>query len=402
MTEGYDCINDYIGKATYSYNAWGQLVNYNNDVGETASYTYYSDGLRASKTIGDNTTKYYYDGDNVINETLNNNNYATNVMGVNGYVSRRQNGTTGYLFKDAHGDVLSIYTSTSNKVADYTYDAWGEIRTQNESSSFENNPLRYYGQYYDYESNMTYLRARYYDSSIRRFITEDPAKDGSNWYAYCGNNPVTRVDKSGESWGVTARDIKDILLKYGPTTLSQVQNAGDRAKNNAINKAKAWGLYDNGTLITWDNRADALRHFQWNAVMTREIGWDVAQYVGDRHEINGAKDEGLFREENDGVVRMRVGQATLMDLWNNSVGRTLAKDSDLDNMNYDDLFYYAESNNLLITDVNDTFDFYGINDYVDWDTWTVGILYNTGAETITVMKDGLPDISLKVGVESWW
>ncbi len=31
---------------------------------------YYSDGLRASKTIGDNTTKYYYDGDNVINETL--------------------------------------------------------------------------------------------------------------------------------------------------------------------------------------------------------------------------------------------------------------------------------------------------------------------------------------------
>ena len=197
LTEGYDCINDYIGKETYFYNAWGQLVNYNNDVGETASYTYYSDGLRASKTIGDNTTKYYYDGDNVINETLNNNNYATNVMGVNGYVSRRQNGTTGYLFKDAHGDVLSIYTSTSNKVTDYTYDAWGEIRTKNESSSFENNPLRYYGQYYDYESGMTYLRARYYDSSIKRFITEDPAKDGSNWYAYCGNNPVMMIDPSG-------------------------------------------------------------------------------------------------------------------------------------------------------------------------------------------------------------
>ena len=44
LTEGYDCINDYTGKETYSYNAWGQLVNYNNDVGETASYTYYSDG----------------------------------------------------------------------------------------------------------------------------------------------------------------------------------------------------------------------------------------------------------------------------------------------------------------------------------------------------------------------
>ena len=118
-------------------------------------------------------------------------------MGVNGYVSRRQNGTTGYLFKDAHGDVLSIYTSTSNKAADYTYDAWGEIQTKNESSSFENNPLRYYGQYYDCESNMTYLRARYYDSSIRRFITEDPAKDGSNWYVYAYNNPIIFIDKTG-------------------------------------------------------------------------------------------------------------------------------------------------------------------------------------------------------------
>ena len=212
LTEGYDCINDYIGKETYSYNAWGQLVNYNNDVGETASYTYYSDGLRASKTIGDNTTKYYYDGDNVINETLNNNNYATNVMGVNGYVSRRQNGTTGYLFKDAHGDVLSIYTSTSNKAADYTYDAWGEIQTKNESSSFENNPLRYYGQYYDCESNMTYLRARYYDSSIRRFITEDPAKDGSNWYAYCGNNPVMMFDPSGLA--IYVPENQSIIIDY--------------------------------------------------------------------------------------------------------------------------------------------------------------------------------------------
>ncbi len=57
-------------------------------------------------------------------------------MGVNGYVSRRQNGTTGYLFKDAHGDVLSIYTSTSNKAADYTYDAWGEIQTKKMNRSF--------------------------------------------------------------------------------------------------------------------------------------------------------------------------------------------------------------------------------------------------------------------------
>ena len=146
--------------------------------------------------IGSNTTKYYYDGDNVINEILNGNSYATNVMGINGYISRKQNGTVGYFFKDNHGDVLAAYSSTSNRIADYTYDAWGNIRNQGTQSWGEDNPLRYYGQYYDTESGMTYLRARYYDSSIRRFITEDPIKDRLNWYAYAGNNPVMFVDPS--------------------------------------------------------------------------------------------------------------------------------------------------------------------------------------------------------------
>ena len=73
---------------------------------------------------------------NVINETLNNNNYATNVMGVNGYVSKGDKmGTTGYLFKDAHGDVLSIYTSTAIKPL-IIHMMRGKYKPKNESSSF--------------------------------------------------------------------------------------------------------------------------------------------------------------------------------------------------------------------------------------------------------------------------
>ena len=62
------------------------------------------------------------------------------------------------------------------------------------------NPIRYSGEYYDEESNMVYLRARYYDIESRRFISEDPAKDGVNWYVYCGNSPVMFVDPSGEKY----------------------------------------------------------------------------------------------------------------------------------------------------------------------------------------------------------
>ena len=44
---------------------------------------------------------------------------------------------------------------------------------------------------------MLYFNARYYDPKIGRFITEDPAKDGLNWYVYCENNPIRKIDPTG-------------------------------------------------------------------------------------------------------------------------------------------------------------------------------------------------------------
>lgn len=44
---------------------------------------------------------------------------------------------------------------------------------------------------------MIYLRNRYYDSTVGRFINEDPIKDGLNWYSYCYNNPIIYVDIDG-------------------------------------------------------------------------------------------------------------------------------------------------------------------------------------------------------------
>lgn len=61
----------------------------------------------------------------------------------------------------------------------------------------DNNPFRYCGEYLDIETGYIYLRARYYDPSIGRFISEDSAKDGYNWYAYCANNPIRYIEPSG-------------------------------------------------------------------------------------------------------------------------------------------------------------------------------------------------------------
>ena len=50
---------------------------------------------------------------------------------------------------------------------------------------------------YDKVLDLYFAQARFYDANIRRFIAIDPIKDGVNWYAYCGNNPIVFVDPTG-------------------------------------------------------------------------------------------------------------------------------------------------------------------------------------------------------------
>ncbi len=70
----------------------------------------------------------------------------------------------------------------------------------------EINPLRYRSYYYDSESGFYYLQSRYYDPNTCRFINADSYAStgqgflGYNMFAYCGNNPISRVDESGEFW----------------------------------------------------------------------------------------------------------------------------------------------------------------------------------------------------------
>lgn len=72
------------------------------------------------------------------------------------------------------------------------YDAFG-----NQWQGDVPDPFGYCGEYLDGESGLIYLRNRYYDSMSGRFITEDPIKDGLNWYAYAENNPIIMIDPNG-------------------------------------------------------------------------------------------------------------------------------------------------------------------------------------------------------------
>ncbi len=49
----------------------------------------------------------------------------------------------------------------------------------------------------DSATGLQLLGHRYYDPSIGRFLSSDPAQAGTNWYAYCDNNPLIHSDRTG-------------------------------------------------------------------------------------------------------------------------------------------------------------------------------------------------------------
>jgi|GEM_PF-1196244 len=183
------------------YNELNQLVEYIAPDGVKTTYTYYPNGLRKTKSTDEKATTYYYDGQNVIIEAENGSLKYRNIYGMNQISRQDTAGNVNYYLYNGHGDVVKTVDSAGNVMNSYEYDIYGKV-----ISSLENgipNPMRYAGQMYDSESGLYYLRARYYDPRVGRFISEDTNKgdinnpSSLNLYTYCYNNPLKYVDPSG-------------------------------------------------------------------------------------------------------------------------------------------------------------------------------------------------------------
>ena len=184
--------------------------------GVTASYTYDVDGLRTSKTVNGVKHEYYYVGN-----TLQYEKFGTTELwffyDADGNPSgvRYKNGstTTDYYFVcNWRGDVIRIYDGAGAVVANYNYDAWGNVISVTDangaaitdSTHIANvNPLRYRGYYYDSETGLYYLQSRYYDPVVKRFINADGYVStglgflGYSMFVYCNNCPPTLSDIKG-------------------------------------------------------------------------------------------------------------------------------------------------------------------------------------------------------------
>ncbi|MDO5292268.1 MAG: RHS repeat-associated core domain-containing protein [bacterium] len=131
---------------------------------------------------------------------------------------------TYYVYnKDIQGSTTNIIDSTGNSCIGYTYDDFGTTTVYNVKNNLQNE-ITYTGAIYDSSTGLYYMNARYYDSEIGRFISQDTYRgeknDAGTWhlYAYCANDPINYVDPSGHSrlWNTAKK-----LYKYAFKSISQ-------------------------------------------------------------------------------------------------------------------------------------------------------------------------------------
>ena len=99
-----------------------------------------------------------------------------------------------WLLYDGHGNLVRTMAPDYTLSAFQWRGVWGEVQS---SLGVGRGYCANLGHPED-ETGLVYMRARYYEPATSRFISEDPARDGVNWYLYADGNPVAKVDEDGK------------------------------------------------------------------------------------------------------------------------------------------------------------------------------------------------------------
>lgn len=168
---------------------------------QTINYKHDLYGRRSEKKVDGFSTRYLYDGGQVIAEYDGNNNLLRKYIygpGIDQPVCmiEEAESETYYYHFDALGSVVALSDSAGDTVQTYEYSVYGQVAVEDINHT---NPYMFAGRRFDIEIGLYYNRARYYNPYTGRFLQADPIGygDGMNMYAYCGNSPVGRADPSG-------------------------------------------------------------------------------------------------------------------------------------------------------------------------------------------------------------
>ena len=159
------------------------------------------------------TTDYAYDGTMLVREghaaggSLTPT--ATYFQGASGPCYRRDDtqtqtdgqghtfGKTGWYVYDGLGSVVDEVDPLGNVTSSPKYDVYGAVRGNGGIANTKQGFVGSLGHLSEPETGLIYMQARYMDPQTGRFVSEDPAQSGCNWFVYCADNPSNKIDPTG-------------------------------------------------------------------------------------------------------------------------------------------------------------------------------------------------------------
>lgn len=253
------------GMAEFSYDCRNRLVKVKEADGTVTTYEYDAENVRTAKVTGGVRTEYTTDRESTYSQVLVKKEYGKNVFGLyteqkaqtvyiygTGLVSERRDGGEEFYYHYNHlGSTMAVSDRDGNVVYRFVYDTYGELSdiqngnkvslktaeaTKELTSQYTLAELAdaadivylYNGKYgVATDSNgLYYMRARYYNQDIKRFINRDilsgdiTNSQSMNRYCYVQGNPVSLIDPFGLC--PTEEEIRKIELRRAVHTTLDV------------------------------------------------------------------------------------------------------------------------------------------------------------------------------------
>ena len=195
-----------IGNETYNYTwtAENMLSRIDN---QSDSIEYRYDGLnnRIARISDDQETRYILDISTQLSQVLaesdRNNQIKTYYVYGPGIISSNSaDGSVRYFHYNSRGDTIALSDENGLITDKYAYDEFGNIL---DSEGITSNRFKFVGKYgvISEDNGLYFMRARYYDAQVGRFLSEDPQGfSGGDWnlYGYVKGNPLNSIDCTGE------------------------------------------------------------------------------------------------------------------------------------------------------------------------------------------------------------
>jgi RHS repeat-associated protein len=195
------------GTKTYEWDGATRLVRILDGGSEIARFVYDGQGRRSQKIAGGVTRTYVYGGEDILEERLSSGGTIRYLhsQGLDQHVAKVEGGVASYYLTDHLGSIVQVTDASAAVTLTRQYDGWGNpIQGANASG------YAFTGREWDSETGLYYYRARYYDSKVGRFLSEDPlpiilllagipnpTHELLNLYSYVAGNPIRLRDPSG-------------------------------------------------------------------------------------------------------------------------------------------------------------------------------------------------------------